>query len=139
MAAETKTRCLKPSIPKALRKEIKDHVRSIARRYRDLFMADRELKNRVLRLERAMLPPRPQSRGRPGNPMVTRAIALYRRLRRKFPEESPRAIWHRVCSVAIPGYSDMPEMEQRTAREQLRERVSWRQRKRRKIPAEIAV
>jgi hypothetical protein len=102
-------------------------------------MADRELKNRVLRLERALLPPRPQPRGRPGNPMVTRAIALYWRLRPKFPDESPRAIWRRVCSALISGYADMPEMEQRTACEQLRERVSWRQRKRRKIPAEIAV
>jgi hypothetical protein len=139
MAPASNTRRRQPSIPKELRKEITLQVRLITRRYRDLFKADRELKSRVLSLVRTLLPPRPRRRGRPGNPTVTRAILMYGRLRRRFPEEKPRAIWKRIYPIVIPMYADMSEMEHRTAREQLRERVSWRRRKRRKIPAEIAV
>jgi hypothetical protein len=73
--------------------------------------------------------------------MVTRALKLFQKFRRQFPEDKPRALWRRVYSLAIPGYDGMPELEQRTAREHLRERVVWRRRKRRsrKIPAEISV
>jgi hypothetical protein len=139
MAAVSKTRRRQPSIPKELRKEITHYLRSIARRYRDLFK-DREVKNRVLRLVRALLPPRSRRRGRPDNKMVTRAIGLYRRLRRKFPQESQRETWSRVYPLVIPGYDGMSDLDQRTAREELHKRVSWRRRRRpRKIHAEIAV
>jgi hypothetical protein len=110
----------KSSIAKELRSEVTQHARSIARKYRKLFAVDRRLKDRVLRLERALLPPR---RGRPRNQTVTSAIALYRKLRRKFPEDKPRATWNRVYPLVIPGYDGMPELEQRTQREVLHERV----------------
>jgi hypothetical protein len=131
----------RPSIPKDLRIEVTQHARSIASKYRKLFVADRQLKDRVLRLLRALLPPRPRRRGRPRDQTTTRAIVLYRKLRRQSPENKPRAIWSRVYPLAIPGYEGMSELEQRTAREKLGERIAWRRRKRRprKIPAEITV
>jgi hypothetical protein len=131
----------RPSIPKDLRIEVTQHARSIAKKYRKLFVADRQLKDRVLRLLRALLPPRPRRRGRPRDQTTTRAIVLYRKLRRQCPEDKPRAVWSRVYPLVIPGYDGMSELEQRTAREKLRERIVWRRRKRRprKIPAEITV
>jgi hypothetical protein len=129
-----------PSIPKELRIAITQHARMIASEYRKLFAADRQLKDRVVRLLRALLPPR-RRRGRPRNQSTTRAIELYRKFRRQCPEEQPRATWSRVYPLVIPGYDSMPELEQRTAREKLRERIAWRRRKRRprKIPAEISI
>jgi hypothetical protein len=137
----TSKRRREPSIPKELRIEITQHARMIAGEYRKLFAADRQLKDRVLRLLRALLPPRPRRRGRPPNPIVTRAIVLRRKFRRQFPEEKPRATWSRICLLVISSYADLPEVEQRTAREKLREQVAWRLRKRypRKIPAEISI
>jgi hypothetical protein len=113
----------------------------IAKKYRQVFAADRRLKDRVLRLERALLPPRPRRRGRPRNPAVTRAIVLYGQFRKQYPQDQPRAVWSRIYSLVIPGYDGMSGLEQRTVREKLREQVSWRRRKRRprKIPAEISV
>jgi hypothetical protein len=129
------------SIPKELRIEVTQHARSIASKYRKLFVADRQLKDRVLRLLRALLPPRPRRRGRPRDQTTTRAIVLYRKLRRQSPEDKPRTVWARVYPLVIPGYDGMPEMEQRTVRETLRERIAGRRRKRRprKIPAEITI
>jgi hypothetical protein len=113
----------------------------VARKYRKLFAADRRLKDRVLRLERALLPPRARRRGRPRNQTITGAIALYGKFRRQYPEEQPRIIWSRVYPLVIPGYQEMPDLEQRTAREKIREQVAWRRRKRhpRKIPTEISI
>jgi hypothetical protein len=121
----------KPSIPKELRIEVTQHARMIAKQYRKLFVADRQLKDRVLRLLRALLPPRPRRRGRPRNQTTTRAIVLYRKFHRQYPKEQLRAIWRRVYPLVIPGYEEMPDLEQRTAREKLRERIAWRRRKRR--------
>jgi hypothetical protein len=127
-------------MPPELRKEVVEHIRSIARRYCDAFTEDRELKARVLRLNRALLPPRPNPRGRPGNPNTTRAIALYRKFRRKFPEEKRQATWARIYPLVIANYDQMEEPERRAARDELRERVSWRRRRKpRRIPAQFAV
>jgi hypothetical protein len=136
-----KRRRREPSIPKDLRIEVTQHARSIAKKYRKLFVADRQLKDRVLRLLRALLPPRPRRRGRPRNQTTSRAIILYRKLRKECPEDKPRAIWSQVYPLLIPGYADMPEVEQRTAREELQERIAWRRRKRRprKIRTEITI
>jgi hypothetical protein len=94
----------------------------------------------VLRLARALLPPRPRRRGRPGDPDVTRAIQLFGRFQRQYPGETPRQLWSRVYPLVILGYDRMTEMEQRTARERLQERIHWRLRKRRprEIPTEIS-
>jgi hypothetical protein len=138
----TKRKCRQEQcIPKELRDLVLQHARMVARKYRKLFAADRRLKDRVLRLERALLPPRPRRRGRPRNQTVTRAIGLYRKDRRQCPRDTPRAIWSRVYPLVIPGYDGMSELDQRAAREQLRERIAWRRRKRRprKILAEISI
>jgi hypothetical protein len=135
----TKAKRRKPSRPRELRKEVVEHVRSIARKHRAAFKADRELKARVLRLTRALLPPRPRPRGRPRNPETTRALALYRKFRRESPDESLRKLWARVYPRVIDGWANMSDLEQRNARDELRERIVWRRRKRRKIPAEISI
>jgi len=136
-----KRRRREPSIPKELRREVAQFVRMIARKYRKQLASDPQLKARLLRLAKALLPPRPRRPGRPRNPVITDAIMLHAKFRRQFPADQPRSIWARVYPLAIPGYDAMPEVEQRTAREKLRERIAWRRRKRRprKIPAEITV
>ena len=135
----TKAKRRKPAMPAQLRKEVVDHCRSIARNYGGEFRADRDLKGRVLRLAKALLPPLPNPRGRPRNPIVTRAITLYRKLRRESPDDSPRKLWARVYPRVIDGWANMSDLEQRNARDELRERIAWRRRKRRKIPAEISI
>jgi hypothetical protein len=130
MRAAPKTRRRrKPSMPPGLHEAVVKHIRSITRRYRDAFKGNPELKARVLRLNRALLLPRPNPRGRPGNPNTTHAIALYRKFRRKFPQEKRRATWARVYPLVIANYDQMGELERQTARDGLRERVSWRRRR----------
>jgi hypothetical protein len=120
-----------PSIPKELRREVAQFVRMIGRRYRKQLAADPQLKVRLLRLAKALLPPRPRRRGRPPDPVVTGAILLHAKLHRQYPEEKPRAIWSRVYPLVIPNYAAKTDVEQRTAREDLYLRVTWRRRKRR--------
>jgi hypothetical protein len=136
----TKAKRRKPSMPRELRKEVVGHCRSISRAFGTEFKADRDLKARVLRLTCAMLPPKPNPRGRPRNPKTTRALALFRKLRRESPDESPRKLWARVYPRVIDGWTNMSDLKQRNARDELRERIAWRRRKRRsrKIPAEIS-
>jgi hypothetical protein len=129
----------KPAMPPELRKEAVEHCRSISRKYGADFAADRDLKDRLLRLERALLPPRPRRRGRPKNPIVTRAIALYRKLRRESPQQSPRQLWSQVYPRVIERWDTMSELDRRGARDQLRERIAWRRRKRLKIPTQLTV
>jgi hypothetical protein len=120
-----------PSIPKELRKEITQRARDIAKRYKDLFAADRYLKDRILRLEGALLPPRPRPRGRPRKPETTRAIVLYNRFRRQHPEKKPCEIWDHVCLVLYPEYPGLAAVERRDIRDALQARVKSRARSRR--------
>jgi hypothetical protein len=120
-----------PSIPPELRKETVQHVRAMARKYRTAFESDADLKNRVLRLERALLPPRPRRRGRPRDPETTRAIALYRRFRRKHPGERADEIWDRVCRELYSQYPGLDDLEQKNMRYDLLARVKSRSRCRR--------
>jgi hypothetical protein len=93
-----------------------------------------------LTLVAALLPPRPRRPGRPRKQETTRAILLYSRFRRKHPKEKPAETWSRVCSVMFPGYADLSEIEQKDMREGLRERVSWRRRRKpRKIAAQLTI
>jgi len=124
----TRRRRRAPAIPRALRQELTQFARSIGRRYPNLFV-DRRRKDQLARLLRVLLPPR-MRRGRPRDATVTRTITLYRRFRRKFPTEKPRVIWSRIYPIVIPQYGSMPEVEQRTARDKLREQVASRRRKR---------
>src|SRR5215831_17957595 len=128
------------AIPKELRADVTQHARTIARKYPHLFAADRQLKDRVLRLMRATLPPRPRRRGRPGNQIVSRAVRLLRRFRRQHPEETPQQHWARVDRLVLPNPDSMMHADYEAAKFDLRRRVRWRMRKRRrKIPAQFAV
>ena len=130
-----------PRIPKELRAAVTEHACVIARQYRHLFAADRQLKDRVLHLVQALLPPRARRRGRPGLPDVTNAIRLRRQFRRQHPGKNAKQIWARVYPAVILGYDRMTELERESARNELRQRVADRLRKRarwkrtRKIPA----
>jgi hypothetical protein len=119
-----------PAIPADLRTEVVQFARLIARKYREQFAADRLMKIRVVRLVKALLPPRPR-RGRPRDPMVTKALRLFEKLKRQSPADSPRELWAKVYPAVIPEYEKMPEIERRTAREELHQRCAWRRRKRR--------
>jgi hypothetical protein len=117
----------RPGIPTAVRKEITRAARELNRQCRKLFLADPGLKDRGARLLRSLLPPKVK-RGRPGIAAVTQAIVLLRQLRRRYPLERPAALWKRVYPAVIPNYAAMKPIDQKTAREQLRERVRWRRR-----------
>jgi hypothetical protein len=132
-----------PAIPKEIREEVTSFTRGLAKKYRSQFTP--ELKDKILRLARALVPPKPRRRGRPRDPGITRARILFRRLRRKYPQERPREIWNRVCVELIPGYAALPEWELRTAREDLQARVKSRvdlirsrRKRQRKIRAKIS-
>jgi hypothetical protein len=91
------------------------------------------LKDRVARLIRSLLPPKPRRRGRPRRKDVTTTILLLARFRREYPSERAELLWRRVYALAIPNYDAMSEVEQLDARQQLRERVRWRRRRRRRV------
>jgi hypothetical protein len=57
---------------------------------------------------------------------VTQAIRLLKLYHRQFPNERPAEHWARMYPQVIPGYDGMNPVEQRDARERLRERVRWR-------------
>jgi hypothetical protein len=117
-------------MPPEVRKEIAQVARQLKRNHRALFIADPKLKDRVSRLLRSLLPPQPRRRGRPGRPDVTKAIRLLREFRRQYPNERPSQHWARVYPLVIPGYGEMSPVQQKDARERLRERVRWRRRRR---------
>jgi hypothetical protein len=113
-----------PAIPKEIREEVTTLAHGMARKYRSQFTP--ELKGKVLRLVRALLPPKPRRRGRPRDRTITSAMMLLGRFRRKYPQERPRDIWNRVCLELIPGYAALPEVDQRAAREDWQPRVKSR-------------
>src|SRR5262249_39978067 len=117
-------------IPRELLRDVFRLGRELKRRHRAALTADPKLKDRVVRLLRSILPPKPRRRGRPGIHSVTVAIKLQRSLKRKYPHERPAQIWERIYPLAIPNYESMSPLEQKNEREQLRERVRWRLRRR---------
>jgi hypothetical protein len=121
------------SLPQALRKEIAALARKLAKEYRTVFAEDPTLRKRAGQFLTALLPPKPRRRGRPGDPNVTKAIRLLRKFRRECPNEHGERIWRRIYPLAIPNYDSMTALEQGDARQQLRERVKWRQRARKRF------
>jgi len=118
-----------------IRKEIADFARNLSKEHRGLFTSDPTLRKRAGQFLTALLPPKPKRRGRPGIQSVTIAIRLRHRLKRQFPSERPAKLWEWIYPKAIPGYSRLSELEQGDARQQLRERVRWRQRDRKRHKA----
>jgi hypothetical protein len=113
-------------LPRPIRKEIAAFARKLAREHRALFASDRIYRKRAGQFLTALLPPKPRRRGRPGRPDVTMAIRLLKVFERQFPNERPAEHWARMYRQVIAGYHRMNPVEQRDARERLRERVRWR-------------
>jgi hypothetical protein len=123
------------ALPQALRKEIAAFARKLAKEHRTVFAENPALRKRSGQFLTALLPPKPRRRGRPGDPNVTKAIRLLRKFRRQYPNEHGERIWGRIYPLAIPNYTSMTAVEQGDARQQLRERVRWRLRRRKRQAA----
>jgi hypothetical protein len=119
-------------LPRDFRKEIATFARKLKRDYRALFASNPVYRKRAGQFLTALLPPKPRRRGRPGRADVTQAIRLLALFRRQYPDERPAEHWRRVYSHAIPNYASMSKVEQSDARQELRERVRWRQRTKRR-------
>ena len=121
-----------PPLPAAVRKETTRFARGLNRRYGQPLRADPKLRDRVARLLRSLLLPRPSRRGRPGFDSVTRAIALLKRFRRQHPGEKPEERWRSICLEVIPNYAGMTKLQQGDARVKLIARVKDRIKKRKR-------
>jgi hypothetical protein len=130
--SKSRRRSATPPVPAAVRKEIIHIARELNRQHGQLFKANPKLKDRAARFLRSLLPPRPRRRGRPGIDSVTKAIQLRAKLRRQYPGERPEQIWRRIYPEAISGYAGMSTVDQKNARQVLRERVRWRLRDRKR-------
>jgi hypothetical protein len=117
-------------LPRAVRKELATLARKLKRDYPALFASDPLYRKRAGQFLTALLPPKPRRRGRPGIQSVTQAILLRQKLRRRFPDEPWARIWERIYPQVIPNYRAMDDLQQGDARQELRERVRWRQRAR---------
>jgi hypothetical protein len=115
-----------PPFPRELRKEIAAFARKLKRDHKALFASDPVYKKRAGQFLTSLLPPKQRRRGRPGRPDVTKAIRLLKRFKREHPDERPSQHWARMYPLVILGYAAMNAVEQRDARERLRERVRWR-------------
>ena len=125
-------------VPRALRRELRAVGRDLAKRYKDFFLRDRELRDRCAKLLRVLLPPR-RAAHHPRDAHITRALRTYRTLRRKHAEQPPREIWHLVCQRTIPGFSLLSETEQSDQCNALRERARSRERSMRRRRAKSRV
>ena len=128
ITAKPRRRRREPSIPRNIRRDVTRFARTLGKKYRPLLAADPKLKDRLLRLIRVLLPPRPRRRGRPRNEETTRARVLYSRFRRQHPTEKAWQLWGRVCVALYPEYAGMAEIEQRDIRDALRLRIKSRAR-----------
>jgi hypothetical protein len=57
---------------------------------------------------------------------VTAAIRLLEKLRRLHPDRSHKEIWREIYRRVIPKHENLPAIERREAKHELRERVRWR-------------
>jgi hypothetical protein len=117
-----------PSIPRELQNEIAAHAKVIGKKYRKLFNADGKLKQRIARLTAVLLPPRAR-RGRPRDPTITRALALYHKRRRQYSDERPRESWYFVAGKLIQNFDSYNQLERRALVDDLRTRAKSRRRK----------
>jgi len=121
---------MQAELPRPIRKEIAALTLKLRRQYKALFASDPLYRKRAGQFLTALLPPKPRRRGRPGRNDVTQAIRLKAKFRRLYPNERPDQIWKRIYPQVIPNYEAMNLVEQKDARERLRERVTWRCRRR---------
>jgi hypothetical protein len=115
------------AIPEDLRREVVEFGQRLEADYRSLFTRNPQLKRCLAKLLEFGRRP-----GRPGFPAVTKAQRLFTEIRGMYPTESPRALWRRVYPAAIENYESLGKLEKQAARQELRSRVRWRQRARKR-------
>jgi len=98
----------------------------------DVFIRDRQLKHRVAAKLKSLLPPQLRPAGRPGREDVNIAECMLKDLQRRYPGNSSRSPWKRIYPVAIVRYNELGKLEKRIERENLRNRVRWRRRDRKR-------
>jgi hypothetical protein len=125
-------------MPAHLAGDILTAAQGIRDRHKELFTADRKLKDRAARLFRTVLPPRPSRPGRKRIASVTIAIRLLRKLKREDPNVRPERLWANVYPKAIPNYASLPNEvrwnEQRRLRDRVHGRKRQQQKRRKKTP-----
>jgi hypothetical protein len=121
------------TLPPAINQAVTQFAERLRTEFAPLFTSNRRLKRLVARLLESALPPRPRRPGRPVTyPEVTQAYRMMNKLRREQPGVPYRHLWQRVYPVAISGYRQLDKLEKRAARHDLRERVRWRRRDRKR-------
>ena len=131
-----KRRSVSPALPADLAKDVIAAAQGIRDRHKELFRADRKMKDRAARLFRTLLPPRPGRPGRKPITSVTVAMRLHAKLTKELPTAIAEQIWAKIYPKAIPNYASLSNEERWIAQHQLRDRVHsrrlwWRKRKQR--------
>jgi len=122
--------------PEDLPEKIKQRVNEFGNRLRtefpSIFVSNPQLKHRVGQFLASQLPPYPRRPGRPGFPDVTRADKMLTELHRQHPDVPYPALWKPIYPVAIVGYGKLSKLEKRAAKNDIRQRVRWRRRDRKR-------
>jgi hypothetical protein len=119
-------------IPAPIHEAVVSFARLLTEFFGSALAGNSRLKYSVGRLLTAQLPPLSRPRGRPGFELVSRAIRLRAKLQRRHPEISPKKIWRVVYMSLIPNYDGLPRHERRGPANELRQRVLWRLKARRR-------
>jgi hypothetical protein len=119
-------------IPEAMRRAVIEFAQALQGNHAVSFAANARLRYRVGRLLTAELPPGRRRPGRPGLPAVTKAYKMFDELRLRHPSEPARILWRDIYRHAIEAYDDLNEPERRAAEQELRDRVRWRRRARKR-------
>jgi hypothetical protein len=117
-------------IPEPIRRAVIEFARALEQNHAANFTANPGFKRRVGQFLAAELPPRRRP-GRPGIPEVSRAEHLFTELRRLHPDEPEDVLWQSIYCQIFPGYDSLNAPDRRAA-EELRNRVRWRRRARRR-------
>ena len=98
-----------------------------------LLATDRRLRKQAARLLESALLPRRRPPGRPVTyPEVAQAYRMMNELHREHPRVPYRNLWKIIYPATIAGYDQLNKPEKRAARHNLRERVRWRRRDRKR-------
>ncbi len=120
-------------MPAHLAGDILTAAQGIRDRHKELFAADRKLKDRAARLFRTVLPPRPRCPGRKRIPSVTIAMRMHKKLTNENATARPEEIWAKIYPKAIPNYASLTQgdrwMEQRRLRDRVHSRRLWRRKR----------
>jgi hypothetical protein len=121
----------RPPAPNQLTRDLRKEIDSSPKADQGL-SAPRHLRPQPPQTRRA-IPNRPTaaetaSKGKAWNPERHDYDSVARKFRRQYPGARGAKIWERIYPQVITGYASVGEVEQGDARQQLGERVRWRQR-----------